>query len=130
MTLFGYRRWTTSYRVKSALHLKGLKFQTMTGDLSAGEQRTVDYLNVTPAAGVPASELPSGQILAQSMAIPDHLEDRPSLADVCLVRRCRMLIAGPVTSAIFHAWQRSRNAARPCLPLMLSTPKINPIPSE
>ena len=74
MKLYGYWRSTTSYRVRIALHLKGLAFDTVPVDLLAGAQRSDDYLALNPIGGVPSLMLDDGTVLTQSMAILEYLE--------------------------------------------------------
>lgn len=74
MKLYSYWRSTTSYRVRIALNLKGLTFETVSVNLVAGEQRAEEYLGINPGAGVPALMLETGEVLTQSMAILEWLE--------------------------------------------------------
>ena len=74
MKLYSYWRSTTSYRVRVALHLKGVAFETVPVDLVAGAQRDADFLGINPVAGVPALTLDDGRVLTQSMAILEWLE--------------------------------------------------------
>lgn len=74
MKLYSYWRSTTSYRVRIALHLKGVAFETVPVDLLGGAQRAADYTVLNPIAGVPTLVLGDGRVLTQSMAILDWLE--------------------------------------------------------
>lgn len=74
LTLYSYWRSTTSYRVRIALNLKGLAFETVPVNLVAGDQRAADYTALNPVAGVPTLLLPDGTALTQSMAILEWLE--------------------------------------------------------
>ena len=74
MTLYSYWRSTTSYRVRCALHLKGLAFDTVAVDLLAGAQREADYAALNPGQGVPTLVLDDGTALTQSLAIIDYLD--------------------------------------------------------
>lgn len=74
MKLYSYWRSTTSYRVRIALHLKGLAFDTVPVDLVAGDQRAPDYTALNPIAGVPSLVLDDGTVLTQSVAILEWLE--------------------------------------------------------
>jgi len=74
MKLYSYWRSTTSYRVRIALHMKGLAFETLPVDLVKGEQRTEEYQVVNPGKGVPALVLDDGTLLTQSLAILEYLD--------------------------------------------------------
>jgi maleylacetoacetate isomerase/maleylpyruvate isomerase len=74
MRLYSYWRSTASYRVRIALNLKGLDFDTAQVNLVAGEQHSADYAKRNPAGLVPALELADGTVLTQSLAIIDWLE--------------------------------------------------------
>lgn len=74
MKLYSYWRSTTSYRVRAALNLKRVAYETVPVDLTAGEQTAADYLALNPAASVPTLELDDGTVLVQSMAILDYID--------------------------------------------------------
>lgn len=74
MKLYSYWRSTTSYRVRIALNLKGLPFETAAVDLVAGAQKDPAYTALNPVAGVPTLLLEDGTALTQSMAILEWLE--------------------------------------------------------
>lgn len=74
MKLYGYWRSTTSYRIRIALNLKGLTYETVSVDLVAGEQFADSYQALNPIGGVPSLELEDGTVLTQSMSILNYLE--------------------------------------------------------
>jgi len=78
MRLYTYWRSTTSYRVRIALALKGIGYESKPVNLVEGDQRDKDFLAINPSAGVPALALegPGAPVLTQSMAILDYLEAR------------------------------------------------------
>lgn len=95
MKLYSYWRSSTAYRVRTALNLKGVAFETVPVDLVAGDQRDAAFLGINPSGGVPALQLDDGTILTQSMAILEWLEDTyPAPA---------MLPADPVAAAQVRA---------------------------
>lgn len=51
MKLYSYWRSTTSYRVRAALNLKGLAYDTVPVDLVAGHQRAPDYAALNAGKG-------------------------------------------------------------------------------
>ncbi|HMQ12585.1 maleylacetoacetate isomerase [uncultured Paracoccus sp.] len=92
MRLFSYWRSTTSYRVRIALNLKGIGYQTVPVNLVAGEQTAPDYAALNPGRGVPTLVLDDCTVLTQSMAILDWLEEThpdPALLPADPVARAR-----------------------------------------
>lgn len=73
MDLYSFYASSTSYRVRIALHLKGLAFNTLPIDLHAMEQQRADYLARNPAGMVPLLD-DSGVRVSQSLAIIDYLD--------------------------------------------------------
>lgn len=73
--LYNYFRSSASYRVRIALHLKGLPFDYVPVHLinNGGEQFKADYKNLNPMSQVPTL-VHDGKALAQSMAIIDYLD--------------------------------------------------------
>ena len=74
MKLYSYWRSTTSYRVRVALNLKALVYETIPVDLVAGEQRADTYSALNPSMGVPTLVLDDGTKLTQSLAIIEYLD--------------------------------------------------------
>jgi len=74
MKLYSFPTSSASYRVRIALHLKGVPFETVTVSLPEKAQRLPPYLRINPQNRVPALELDDGTILTQSLAIIDYLE--------------------------------------------------------
>lgn len=74
MTLYGYWRSTTSFRVRAALNLKGCAYDEVSVDLLAGAQHAPGYVALNPAHGVPALVLADGTVLTQSLAIIGYLD--------------------------------------------------------
>ena len=74
MQLYSFFNSSTSYRVRIALALKGLSFDTVPVNIRAGEHRAEAYVDeVNPSATVPA--LVDGDLsLGQSLAILDYLD--------------------------------------------------------
>ncbi|BBR52400.1 MULTISPECIES: maleylacetoacetate isomerase [Pseudomonas] len=75
MELFTYYRSTSSYRVRIALALKGLDYQALPVNLLKGEQRGAHYLALNPQGRVPALRTDGGELLVQSPAIIEYLEE-------------------------------------------------------
>jgi maleylpyruvate isomerase len=72
--LYDFPRSSASYRVRIALALKGIDYETRSVDLKAGEQSAPDYLAVASAGLVPSLLLPDNTILTQSLAIMRFLD--------------------------------------------------------
>jgi maleylacetoacetate isomerase len=75
MQLFSYFRSTSSYRVRIALALKQLEYQYVPINLLKGEQWQADFLELNPQGRVPALKTDSGELLVQSPAIIEYLEE-------------------------------------------------------
>jgi len=74
ITLYSYWRSTAAYRVRLALNLKGLDYDTVTVDLTDAEHRRDGYATRNPQMLVPFLE--DGRAgIAQSLAILEYLED-------------------------------------------------------
>ncbi|MDH0745522.1 maleylacetoacetate isomerase [Pseudomonas sp. GD03842] len=78
MDLYTYYRSTSSYRVRIALALKGLEINAVPINLirEGGEHRKPDYLAINPQGRVPALRTDAGDVIIQSMAIIEYLEER------------------------------------------------------
>jgi maleylpyruvate isomerase len=74
--LYGYFRSSASYRVRIALALKNLQYETVTVDLRApvSAQRTPDFLGLNPEGLVPVL-IDGAQVVRQSLAIIEYLEE-------------------------------------------------------
>ena len=75
MKLYDYFRSSAAYRVRIALNLKGLSPQREFVHLRNGAQRSDDYRRLNPQGLVPALALEGGQVLTQSLAILEYLEE-------------------------------------------------------
>lgn len=96
MQLYSYWRSTTSYRVRAALNLKGVAYETVPVNLLAGEQSGASYSALNPGKGVPTLVLGDGTVLTQSMAILDFIEvtwPDPPLLPVVAEDRAKVLAA-------------------------------------
>lgn len=83
LKLYNYFRSSPSYRVRIALHLKGLEFEYIPVHLlnNGGEQYSPEYQKINPAKEVP-SLLHEGNFISQSVAIIEYLDEvypNPSL---------------------------------------------------
>lgn len=76
--LFDYWRSSASYRVRIALGLAGLDWETVQVDLVEGAQRAPGHLDRNPQGLVPVLEI-DGLRLSQSLAIIDYLDETRGL---------------------------------------------------
>jgi len=75
MKLFDYFRSSASYRVRITLNLKGLDCEQVGVNLLKGEHKGEEHLTRNPQGFVPALALDSGEVLTQSLAIIEYLEE-------------------------------------------------------
>ncbi|MFP6759925.1 MAG: maleylacetoacetate isomerase [Alphaproteobacteria bacterium] len=94
MKLYGYFRSSAAYRVRIALNLKGLAYDSAAVHLvrGGGEQFCAEFLALNPQGLVPAFE-DGGAVLTQSLAILEYLEEthpEPALLPDDPVERARV----------------------------------------
>jgi maleylacetoacetate isomerase len=77
MKLYSYFRSSAAYRVRIALNLKHLAYEIVAIHLvkDGGRHKHADYRGINPQMRVPALRLPNGDVLVQSLAIIEYLED-------------------------------------------------------
>jgi maleylacetoacetate isomerase len=73
--LYDYPRSSAAYRVRIALHLKGVDYERRVVNLLDGEQRSADYRALNPQGLVPMLAI-DGHRLTQSLAIINYLDLR------------------------------------------------------
>lgn len=74
MKLFSYHRSSAAFRVRIALALKGVNYETVPRHLLRGEQRDPAYLALNPQGLVPAL-VDDDAVITQSLAIIEYLEE-------------------------------------------------------
>ena len=82
--LYDYYRSSAAYRVRIALNLKGVEYESRTVNLLNSEQKADDYRSLNPQGLVPMLEI-DGHRLTQSLAIIIYLDQ--TLPDPPLVPR-------------------------------------------
>jgi maleylacetoacetate isomerase len=75
--LYSYFRSSAAFRVRIALNLKGLPSEVISIHLQkqGGLNRKPDYRAINPHMRVPALRLDSGDVLTQSLAIIEYLDE-------------------------------------------------------
>ncbi|MDN7903649.1 maleylacetoacetate isomerase [Burkholderia diffusa] len=105
MQLHSFFNSSTSYRVRIALALKGLPYDTLPVNIRTGEHREAGYVaRVNPSASVPA--LVDGDFrLGQSLAIIDYLDQihpAPRLIPLEPRQRARVLELATLIACDIH----------------------------
>jgi maleylacetoacetate isomerase len=77
LKLYTYFRSSAAYRVRIALNLKGLPYEMVPVHLTkdGGQQRKAEFVAINPQMRVPTLALTSGDVLTQSLAIIEYLDD-------------------------------------------------------
>jgi maleylpyruvate isomerase len=75
--LYSYFRSSAAYRVRIALNLKGLAYETVPIHLTkdGGRHKSAEYRAINPQMRVPSLVLPDGEVLVQSLAIINYLDE-------------------------------------------------------
>jgi maleylacetoacetate isomerase len=76
MKLYDYFRSSAAYRVRIALNLKSIAYESVAIHLANGAHLTNEYRAINPQARVPALALESGEVLTQSVAILEYLDEK------------------------------------------------------
>ena len=119
--LFDDWRSSSSWRVRWALAIKGIEFESVAVDLRAGEQLRAEHLVRSPMGRVPALKFPDGRFLTESVAILELLEQThpdPPLypSDPWLRARTRQLVelVNAGTQPLQNIGVLGRHSADPC----------------
>ena len=106
MKLHTYFRSSAAFRVRMALHLKGLPYEAVPVHLlrGGGEQHHAAYRQLNPMAVVPALQ-DGPQVLTQSLAIIEYLEEthpQPALLPAHPVERARVRALAQAIACDIH----------------------------
>jgi maleylpyruvate isomerase len=105
--LYSYFRSSAAYRVRIALNLKGMPYEMVPIHLTkdGGQQRKPDFVAVNPQMRVPALVLDSGDVLTQSLAIIEYLDDiqpEPPLLPADTLARAKVRAIAQVVACDIH----------------------------
>jgi len=105
MQLYTYWRSLATFRVRIALNLKGVAYTPIYVDLDAGQQRQSNYKSINPQMVVPSLVEDDGNVLYQSMAIMEYLNEvypEPPLLPADAKGRARVRALSQITVADSH----------------------------
>jgi maleylpyruvate isomerase len=105
--LFSYFRSSAAYRVRIALNLKELPYEIVPIHLTkdGGRQHTQEFRAINPLARVPALELSGGEVLTQSLAIIEYLDEihpEPPLLPPAALGRARARAIAQMIACDIH----------------------------
>jgi len=107
VTLYSFFRSSAAYRVRIAFNLKGLGFDTVAIHLQkdGGQNRKPAYRAINPQMRVPALKLDSGELLTQSLAIIEYLDEvhpQPPLLPSDPVERAQVRALAQLVACDIH----------------------------
>jgi maleylacetoacetate isomerase/maleylpyruvate isomerase len=104
-TLYTFFRSSTSYRLRIALALKGLEFESRFVSLPKLQHRADDYMAINPQGLLPALIEPDGRIFAQSLAMLEYLDEtypEPKLLPVDTIQRAYVRMMAQIVACDMH----------------------------
>lgn len=104
MKLYGYFRSSAAFRVRIALNLKGLAYDSRFIHLRRGDQSQGEFLDVNPQGLVPALET-DGHTLIQSLPIIEYLDEthpEPPLLPRDAAGRARVRALAAIVACDIH----------------------------
>jgi maleylacetoacetate isomerase len=102
--LYDYWRSSAAYRIRIALNLKGIEYESRQVDLREDEQKSADYRVLNPQGLVPMLEI-DGQRLTQSVAIINYLDlkyPNPPLLPVLAADRAHVVAMAMAVACDIH----------------------------
>jgi len=105
--LYSYFRSSAAYRVRIALNLKGIAYEMTPIHLQkdGGHHKRPEYRAVNPQMRVPALATPGGEVLIQSLAIIEYLEEthpEPPLLPKDPIARAKVRALAEVVACDIH----------------------------
>jgi len=112
MKLYSYFRSSAAYRVRIALNLKDLGYETVAVNLvkDGGHNRRPEFRAVNPQMRVPALVTPTGDVLIQSLAIIEYLDETqpdPPLLPREPIARARVRALADIIACDIHPLNNS-----------------------
>jgi maleylacetoacetate isomerase len=74
MKLYTFFRSSAAFRVRIALNVKSVQYESVAKVLANNEHRAADYLAANPQGLIPSLDV-NGEVLSQSLAIIEYLDD-------------------------------------------------------
>jgi maleylacetoacetate isomerase len=110
--LYSYFRSSAAFRVRIALNLKGVAYETVPIHLTrgGGEQHSAAYRAVNPQKRVPTLTLDNGERLLQSLAIAEYLDElhpEPPLLPADPVARAHVRAVAQIIACDIHPLNNS-----------------------
>ena len=107
MKLYSYFRSSAAYRVRIALNLKGIAYDTISIHLvkDGGHNRRPEFRAVNPQMRVPVLVTPQGDTLIQSLAIIEYLDEthpQPPLLPKDPIARARVRAFAELIACDIH----------------------------
>jgi maleylacetoacetate isomerase len=107
VTLYSYFRSSAAYRVRIAFNLKGLSYDTVAIHLQkeGGLNRKPAYRAINPQMRVPALKLASGELIVQSLAIIEYLDEvhpQPPLLPRDSIARAQVRALAQIVACDIH----------------------------
>lgn len=111
LILHSYWRATAPYRVRIGLNLKGLDYDYVAVNLLEGNQHQAAYRAVNPQRLIPSLDIGGGEILTQSLAILEWLEEthpEPALLPADPLGRARVRAMADIVACDIHPLNNMR----------------------
>ena len=105
MRLYSFFRSSAAYRVRIALNIKGVVYETVSVNLPGAEHLAAEFRSVNPQATIPTLEDDDGTVLWQSLAIIEYLDARfpsPRLIPAEPVARARVQALAQLIACEIH----------------------------
>ena len=107
MKLYTYFRSSAAYRVRIALNFKGIAYEAIAIHLTkdGGRQKSPDYRAVNPQMRVPALTLEGGEVLTQSLAIIEYIDEthpKPPLLPADPLQRAKVRALADLIACDIH----------------------------